>query len=179
MSSLWRKIRHGERDATLPIESADRFGCEIRGLIAIEFNLRSSSGCGMAFASPVMADAVPSMGAHRAEMERPIGRQRAARRTGKRDGTKESNMVGTSSTTRMSHADHSEGMLARAIEDQTAKLPSDAFLWAATASIVGSLILQSMGDRHRSLFIGQWAPTLLILGLYNKLVKVSGHDYRS
>ncbi len=27
-------------------------------------------------------------------------------------------------------------------------------------------------------FIGQWAPTLLVLGLYNKLVKVAGHDRR-
>jgi hypothetical protein len=72
--------------------------------------------------------------------------------------------------------DHSEGRLARVIEQQTARLPSDAFLWAAGASIVGSLMLQSMGDNRKSLFIGQWAPTLLILGLYNKLVKLQGSD---
>jgi hypothetical protein len=50
------------------------------------------------------------------------------------------------------------------------------FLWAAGASIVGSLCLQCAGREHGSLFVGQWAPTFLILGLYNKLVKVAGHD---
>ena len=87
-------------------------------------------------------------------------------------------MVGRSAG-RMGHADHSEGTLARAIEEQTARLPSDTFLWAATGSIVASLVLQMMGDRQKSLFIGQWAPTFLILGLYNKLVKQLGHDYHS
>ncbi len=72
--------------------------------------------------------------------------------------------------------EHSEGPVARAIEQQTAKLPSDVFLWAAGASVVGSLILQMSGKEHESLFVGQWAPTLLILGLYNKLVKVAGSD---
>lgn len=72
--------------------------------------------------------------------------------------------------------DHSEGTLARAIEQQTARLPSDTFLWAAGASIVGSLLLQSMGDNRKALFVGQWAPTLLVLGLYNKIVKLQGSD---
>jgi hypothetical protein len=71
---------------------------------------------------------------------------------------------------------HSEGAVARTIEQQTAKLPSDLFLWAACGSIVGSLALQCAGREHMSLFVGQWAPTFLILGLYNKLVKVAGSD---
>jgi hypothetical protein len=33
-----------------------------------------------------------------------------------------------------------------------------------------------MGNRHASVFVGQWAPTLLVLGLYNKLVKQLGSD---
>lgn len=69
-----------------------------------------------------------------------------------------------------------EGGLARPIERYTAKLPSDLFLWAALGSIAASLSLQIAGRKHRSLFVGQWAPTFLILGLYNKLVKVAGHD---
>jgi hypothetical protein len=72
--------------------------------------------------------------------------------------------------------EHSEGTVARTIEQQTAKLPSDLFLWAAGASIVGSLFLQCTGRKEESQFIGQWAPTFLILGLYNKLVKVAGSD---
>jgi hypothetical protein len=71
---------------------------------------------------------------------------------------------------------HSEGVVARTIEEQTAKLPSDLFLWAAGASIAGSLMLQFSGRKDESLFVGQWAPTLLILGLYNKIVKVAGSD---
>jgi len=74
---------------------------------------------------------------------------------------------------------HTEGTVARMIEEQTAKLPSDLFLWAAGASIAGSLTLQCVGRQHASLFVGQWAPTFLILGLYNKLVKVAGSDRQS
>ena len=85
-----------------------------------------------------------------------------------------------------------EGKVARKIEEQTAKLPSDLFLWAAGASIIGSLVFQAIGmfgGRKNQLkqlyrptraptsqFIGMWAPTILILGLYNKLVKVAGSD---
>jgi hypothetical protein len=72
--------------------------------------------------------------------------------------------------------EHSEGPVARAIEEQTAKLPSDAFLWAAGASIAASLILKILDKHHEALFVGQWAPTILILGLYNKLVKLHGSD---
>jgi hypothetical protein len=76
----------------------------------------------------------------------------------------------------MNRPEHTEGQVARAIEEQTAKLPSDTFLWAAVGAISTSLSLQLMGKRHASLFVGQWAPTLLILGLYNKIVKELGHD---
>ena len=72
--------------------------------------------------------------------------------------------------------EHSEGTIAEMIEDQTAKLPSDLFLWMAVGSIAGSLALKISGRDHDSLFVGQWAPTFLILGLYNKLVKVAGSD---
>lgn len=71
---------------------------------------------------------------------------------------------------------HGEGVVARTIEQQTARLPSDLFLWAAGASILGSLALQATGRQHESLFVGQWAPTFLVLGLYNKLVKLHGSD---
>lgn len=72
--------------------------------------------------------------------------------------------------------DHAEGSVARAIEEQTAKLPSDTFLWAAGGAIATSLICKLCGHDHKALFFGQWVPTLLILGLYNKLVKQLGSD---
>jgi hypothetical protein len=74
--------------------------------------------------------------------------------------------------------DQTEGAVAKAIEDQTAKLPSDIFLWAAVASMATSATLQLMGNKHVSVFVGQWAPTFLILGVYNKLVKQLGSDSR-
>jgi hypothetical protein len=76
----------------------------------------------------------------------------------------------------MERQQHSEGAVARTIEDQTAKLPSDTFLWMAVGAMATSATLQIMGQRHVSLFIGQWAPTFLIFGLYNKMVKQLGHD---
>jgi hypothetical protein len=72
--------------------------------------------------------------------------------------------------------DHREGVVARSIEHYTAQLPSDTFLWAALGSIGVSLALRLGGNRHDALFVGQWAPTFLLLGLYNKLVKVAGSD---
>ena len=72
--------------------------------------------------------------------------------------------------------EHREGTVAKTIEQQTAKLPSDLFLWLAGGSIAGSLTLKLMGRDKDANFVGQWAPTFLILGLYNKLVKVAGSD---
>jgi hypothetical protein len=72
----------------------------------------------------------------------------------------------------------SESRSATAIERQTAKLPSDTFLYAAGGSIALSLSLKLMGRHKDALFVGQWAPTFLLLGLYNKLVKLFGTDPR-
>ena len=69
-----------------------------------------------------------------------------------------------------------EGPVARTIEQQTAKLPSDLFLWAALGSIGGSLIMMLTGNEKKANFIGTWTPTFLILGLYNKMVKLHGSD---
>jgi hypothetical protein len=73
-------------------------------------------------------------------------------------------------------ASRSEGQIAKTIEHQTSRLPSDAFLWMAVGAMTASATLQMMGNKHVSLFIGQWAPTFLIFGLYNKLVKQLGSD---
>jgi hypothetical protein len=73
-------------------------------------------------------------------------------------------------------ASHREGSVARTIEQQTAKIPSDVFLWTALGSIGASLIFSIAGAQKKANFIGQWAPTLLILGLYNKMVKLHGSE---
>jgi len=69
-----------------------------------------------------------------------------------------------------------EGPVARQIERQTARLPSDTFLWAAFASMAASFGLQLYGRKQESLFVGQWAAPFLLFGIYNKLVKVAGSD---
>lgn len=75
------------------------------------------------------------------------------------------------------YPEYREGSTARAIEDQTAqRLPSDFFLWAAVASMGVSLTLQLLGRKEDSLFVGQWPAPFLLLGLYNKIVKLEGHD---
>ena len=71
---------------------------------------------------------------------------------------------------------HQEGTIAKTIEQQTAKLPSDVFLWAAVGSIGASALLQVMGKKQASLFVGDWVAPMLLLGVYNKIVKVSGSD---
>lgn len=89
---------------------------------------------------------------------------------------------------RTEEAEHREGPVARTIEKQTAKLPSDLFLWAAGGSIVISAVAQLFGRRRGFMdllrpsraplatFVGMWAPTFLLLGIYNKIVKVAGSD---
>lgn len=71
---------------------------------------------------------------------------------------------------------HKEGPVAAAIEDYTARLPSDTFLWAALGSMAISATFKIMGKDKEAMFVGQWAPSFLILGLYNKLVKMEGFE---
>jgi hypothetical protein len=70
----------------------------------------------------------------------------------------------------------SEGQVATKLEQQTAKIPSDVWLWAAFGSIGASLVLKLMNRDSESVFVGQWAPSFMLLGIYNKLVKQLGHD---
>jgi hypothetical protein len=76
----------------------------------------------------------------------------------------------------MPRPEHREGRIARTLEQQTARIPSDAWLWAAFGSIGLSLAFELSGREKTANFVGHWAPTFLIIGLYNKLVKLQGSD---
>lgn len=76
----------------------------------------------------------------------------------------------------MRREQHAEGTVARTIEQQTAKLPSDTFLWAAVGAMGVSALFQVMGKKQVSLFIGDWVSPLLLFGVYNKIVKTQGSD---
>ena len=60
------------------------------------------------------------------------------------------------------------------VENQTQKIPNLVFLGLAGASVLGSLILAVRRNEKTDLanFVGHWAPTFLMLGLYNKIVKL-------
>ena len=70
--------------------------------------------------------------------------------------------------------EHAEGTVARLIEQQTAKVPSHVFLFAAFGAMVASLGLELAGRTRASRFVGMWPQTLLIAGIYNKIVKTLG-----
>ena len=77
----------------------------------------------------------------------------------------------------MNNDDHEEGDLTKAVEDQTAKLPSISFLTLAVGSMVASAAVTTFSDKKEvGNFIGLWAPCFLLLGIYNKLVKLEGSD---
>lgn len=80
-----------------------------------------------------------------------------------------------------------EGKVARTIERATARIPSDVFLWLAGGAMAASCVVE-LSQSKRSffgmptrmgqlgLFVGQWVPTLLLFGVYNKIVKVLGRS---
>lgn len=76
----------------------------------------------------------------------------------------------------MTNSEHKEGKVTKAIENQTAKLPSNAFLFTAIGAMGVSLALRCLGKKNESLFVGQWTAPILLMGIYNKLVKQSGSD---
>lgn len=74
--------------------------------------------------------------------------------------------------------DKTEGEFIKSIEKQTAKLPSGLFVSAAILSMGASLTLKLLDKQKTALFVGQWAAPFLLLGIYNKLVKLEGHDQK-
>lgn len=66
-----------------------------------------------------------------------------------------------------------------AIESQTARIPSSAYLGAALVSIAAAAVLKLAGKHQSALFVGQWAAPFLLLGIYNKMVKQHGSDFET
>lgn len=79
----------------------------------------------------------------------------------------------------LSSSPREEGRLTKAIEQQTAKIPSVAFLAVGIASIIASLGLRAAGKKNAANFVGMWTPTVLLLGIYDKIVKVEGSEGRT
>jgi hypothetical protein len=65
------------------------------------------------------------------------------------------------------------------IESQTKKIPNLLFLGLGLASMGSSLFLTMKNRTTLGNFVGQWVPTLLIFGLYNKVVKLEDEILKS
>lgn len=85
-------------------------------------------------------------------------------------------------TTRTNHAsavaphESGEGRITKVIESYTSQVPSGTFLSLAIGSIGLAALLKLAGRKDDAQFVGHWVPTILLLGLYNKVVKVQGSE---
>jgi hypothetical protein len=77
---------------------------------------------------------------------------------------------------RVTKGEAQEDQVTAAIEKYTSQVPSSVYLALALASMAVSVGFQVSKKQHTSLFVGQWAAPFLILGIYNKLVKIHGSD---
>ena len=71
---------------------------------------------------------------------------------------------------------HEEGELTKRLEHVTSQIPSGVYLGLALGSISLSALLYLSGRKTDATFVGHWAPTLLMIGMYNKMVKLHGSD---
>jgi hypothetical protein len=69
-----------------------------------------------------------------------------------------------------------EDSLTTSLERYTAGVPSTAYLGVALGAMAVSLLFQISNRGKWGNFVAQWVPTWLLFGLYNKLVKLQGHD---
>ena len=66
-----------------------------------------------------------------------------------------------------------EDEVTKKVEQQTARVPSIGYLGLAIGSMALSAGLAIFADRKPwANFVGLWAPTFLLLGVYSKLVKL-------
>lgn len=88
-----------------------------------------------------------------------------------------------STTNQEQYGTQAEGKTTRAIESRTSKAPSLVYLGTAIGAMAASAALMifersrmsnrwNAGAPSLANFVGQWAPTILIMGLYNKVVKL-------
>lgn len=69
-----------------------------------------------------------------------------------------------------------EGKVTKRVEEITGRVPSIGFLGLAVGSMALSAGLAVMKKRDWATFVGLWAPSLLLIGVYNKLVKLHGSE---
>lgn len=78
----------------------------------------------------------------------------------------------TNAKDRSDEKHRTDGRTIRAIEHTAGSIPSSAFLALAGGAIAGSIALKAMGRGEAATFVGEWVPTILMLGLYNKMARL-------
>ncbi|HSN27216.1 MAG TPA: hypothetical protein VLT45_13060 [Kofleriaceae bacterium] len=69
-----------------------------------------------------------------------------------------------------------EGEITSMLERLTASLPSSTWLALAGVSLVGSIGLRAFRKDRFAGIISELVPTFLLIGVYNKLVKLHGSN---
>jgi hypothetical protein len=77
---------------------------------------------------------------------------------------------------RVAKGEAQEDQITASIEKFTAQVPSSVYLALALGSMAVSVSFKAAKRTDMALFVGQWAAPFLILGIYNKLVKIHGSD---
>lgn len=68
-----------------------------------------------------------------------------------------------------SYSGHGQAQkLTERVASQIEGIPPDSFFLGAALSVGASLVLRLTGRYQDALFVGQWAPTLLLVGLYSR-----------
>jgi hypothetical protein len=70
-----------------------------------------------------------------------------------------------------------EGATTSQVEAETRKIPSILFLSLAGGAVALSAALMLSGKKGWANFVGQWVPSILILGTYNKITKTFTPPY--
>lgn len=66
--------------------------------------------------------------------------------------------------------------LKEGVIERVARVPSDFFLWGAFGAMAFAAICEVTNQKDRAAGVRPWVPTLLTLGVYNKLMKMHGPD---
>lgn len=72
-----------------------------------------------------------------------------------------------------------ESRLTKSVQQYAASIPSSAILGAAVGAMVAALVSLLAGRGKWGNFIAQCVPACLLIGLYNKLVKLEGQNRTS
>ncbi len=73
-----------------------------------------------------------------------------------------------------------EGEMTKKIESVTAKVPSLGYLGLAMGSMAISAGLALLSEKKTlANFVGLWVPSFMLMGIYNKLVKLEGSDHQT